>query len=543
MRCRVPLAWLLSVLAAVPAAAQSVKGVVIDDSSKLAIEGVLITLMDGSGREQPRSVRSDSSGAFIIHASRPGSYRVRAARIGYRPVTSEPVSFAIGQLAIVRLRMGTIAQQLIPVRIVERRRLNAAELMSTTGFDLRESKGLGHFVSSERLAAMGHDGVRDILGTQLQPTLFVRDDPVLGEVLRIRQGRNECAPEIFLDGRLLATAPDPMAIIDSSNVTTAMDSMRLRMTVESEKSRVAASQTYAMSVLANLRAVDLHGVEVYRANELPPPSLGGWFGTTRSSVRPCGTVAVWTKDGGGRPVLEGRTRRADALQVISGTTIDFDTNRPLRGVTITLLNDARDRVGHPVRSDEHGEFRIRTDRIGPVRLHVGSVGYNAATTAAFAIAADELVFVRVFVSGTQPVLAPFGIAARVQAQTFGVSSRGGFTYRRERATGGTFFTADDIRRRGARTVADLVRALPGVRTTGPAATDSITFLPADDLPRCRPAYYIDGAPVTSDVEARVSSLAMERVFGIEVYVRGSDAPLTFADIALDCGLIAIWMKP
>src|SRR5688500_18338098 len=200
MRGHIILASLVSLFAFAPAArAQSVKGVVVDDSTKLAIDGVLIALVDGRGEEQPRSVRSDSAGNFTLRASRPGTYRVRATRIGYRPVNSDPVSLTIGQLAVVRLRMTTIAQQLIPVRVVERRQLNAAELMSTMGFDLRESKGLGKFFSGEALASMGHASVRDILATQLQPTAFVYDDPIFGEVLRIQQGSNMCPPEVYLD--------------------------------------------------------------------------------------------------------------------------------------------------------------------------------------------------------------------------------------------------------------------------------------------------------------------------------------------------------
>src|SRR5688572_25174738 len=275
---------LLASAVAAPLYAQSVKGVIVDDSTQAAIEGVLVALIDGDGRELPRTVRSESGGGFIVQAHRQGSYRVRATRIGYRPVTSDPVSLNIGQLAVVRLRMVTIAQQLIAVRVVERRAMTAAELMSTTGFDLRESKGLGTFLGKERLAAMGHDGVQDILATQFQPTLYVRDDAVLGQVIRIRQGRSECAPEIYLDGQLLSTSPDPMAIIDSSAIVTEMDTLRLRMSVEAEQSRVSASQIYAMSVLANLRAVDLHGIEMYRANQTLPPSLGAWFGSTKRAI-------------------------------------------------------------------------------------------------------------------------------------------------------------------------------------------------------------------------------------------------------------------
>ena len=531
---------LLAAATAAPLHAQSVKGVIIDESNQMAIEGVLVALIDGDGREVPRTVRSDSGGAFIVHAHRPGSYRVRATRIGYRPITSDPVSLNIGQVAVVRLRMVTIAQQLIAVRVVERRPMTAAELMSTTGFDLRESKGLGMFIGTERLAAMGHDGVREILATQLQPTLYVRDDPILGEVIRMRQGRSECAPEIYLDGQLLATAPERNAIIDTSGLLTAMDTLRLQMRVETEETRVAASQIYALSVLANLRAVDLHGIEAYRSNQIPPTSLGAWFGSTRSVLSPCGTLAIWTKNGGGRPVVAARSRKVDGLQVIAGTVVNYDTNEPVPGVMLTLLNDARDPIGRPIRSDERGEFTIRTTRVGLLRIHAGSIGYTESTSPAFELSTDELVFVRFFVSSREALLAPLGIRARVLPTTFAITDRGGFTYRRERAGGGVFFRAEEIQASGARTLAELVRRVPGIQSSGSAPAETITILPADDLPRCRPVYYVDGAPAAGDVEATVRALPLERMFGVEVYALPADIPSAFVAANQNCGLIAIW---
>ena len=545
MRPRFVLASLIAVFGALaaPLRAQSVKGVVVDDSTRLAIEGVLIALVDGDGRELARTARTDSAGAFIVHAPRPGSYRVRATRIGYRPVTSDPVSLSVGQLAVTRLRMVTLAQQLVAVRVVERRRLNAAELMSTMGFDLRESKGLGSFVGKDRLAAMGHHGLRDILATQFQPTLYVRDDAVLGQVLRLRQGRTECAPEIYLDGQLLSTSPDPMALIDSSAVDTPMDTLRLRMTVEAERGRVSASQIYAMSVLTNLRAVDLHGIELYRANQTLPPSLGAWFGSTKRGIRPCGTLAVWTTNGGGRPVVAARSRRVDGLQIVTGTVVNMDTNEPVAAVPVTLLNDARDPIGQPVRSNERGEFTIRTTRVGLLRLRAGSIGYTESTTPAFPLSTDELMFVRLFVSAKEALLAPLGVRARVLPTTFGVRDRGGFTYRRERADGGTFFGADEIASSGARSLAELVGGVPGILSSGATAGDTITVLPDNDLPRCRPVYYIDGVAVSANVEARLRALAADRLFGVEVYARPADVPPIFTGALETCGLIAIWTKP
>jgi hypothetical protein len=544
MRRRILLGSLVSLVVAVaaPLRAQSVKGVIVDDSTQIAIEGVLVALIGSDGRELPRSVRSDSGGGFIVHAHRPGAYRVRATRIGFRPVTSDPVSLNIGQVAIVRLRMVTIAQQLIAVRVVERRPMTAAELMSTTGFDLRESKGLGTFISKERLAAMGHDGVRDILATQLQPTLYVRDDPVLGQVLRMRQGRAECAPEIYLDGRLLATAPERMAIIDSTQLLTAMDTLRYRMRVEAEETRVASSQIYALSVLANLRAVDLHGIEVYKNNQILPPSLGAWFGSTRGILRPCGTLAIWTKNGGGRPIVAARSRKVDGLQVISGRVVNYDTNEPVPGVEVTLLNDARDPIGQPVRSDERGEFAIRTTRVGMLRIRAGSIGYTQSTSPAFELSTDELVFVRYFVSSREALLAPLGIRARVLPTTFTITDRGGFTYRRERAGGGVFYRAEEIAASGARSLGELVRRIPGIQVDGAAPADAITFLPAEDLPRCRPVFYIDGHPAAGDIQETVRAIPPSRMFGVEVYAQPADVPPGFTAANENCGLIAIWTK-
>lgn len=542
MRRGVVLACLLSLTSLGPLGAQSVRGVVVDDSTKLPVATVLITLIDAGGQEILPGVRSDSLGGFMVHAGRPGTYRVKASRIGYRPLTSDRVQLGMGELAVLRLRMTTVAQQLIPIRVVERRALSASELMSTTGFDLRESKGLGRFLSGEQLADLGLEGVREVLASQLRPTLYVEADSISGaDVLRIRQGLRGCAPEIYLDGELLAAPPEQAGIFDSAGLVTAMDSVRLGQRQAAEFARVGAGQEYAMSVLSNLRANMLHGIEVYRANEVPPPSLGAWFGITKRSVTPCGTVAVWTKLGN-RRLVAPRNPRAPGLQVITGIVVDAHTGAPVGNVPITLLTESRQAIGEPVRSDAGGEFTIRTTRVGSFRLLAGNIGFSESTTPVLPVTTDEMVVVKFFVSPTLPVIIPLAVATRVFPQTFGITSLGGFTYRRERALGGTFFRTDEIEKSGARTVSDLVRTLAHVQVVGAAPTDTVTFMRGDDLPRCRPLYFIDGTPVATNVEATIGAITMDRVFGVEVYTKQSEIPAVFADAGTDCGLVAIWLK-
>lgn len=512
----------------------------MDEASKLPVSAVLVTILDEAGAETLPGVRSDSLGNFIVHASRAGTWRVKAIRIGYSPVTSDPVSLGVGGLAVVRLRMTTVAQQLVPIVVIEKRQLNAAELMSSTGFDLRQSRGLGKFLSGERLAAMGKDNVQEILATHFQPTLYVYNDPILGDILHIRQGASECEPEIYLDGRLIATAPEASAVSETTAPRTLIDAMRAQTRAQSDRIRVGFGQVSALTQLSALTADALHGIEVYRSNEVPPPSLGAWFGMTKSSIRACGTVAVWTKRGAQSLVAARRAAPADsrAIQVISGTLIDFDTGMPLANRAVSLLTEARDPVGSAVMTDERGDFTVRTGRAGDLRLTAGGNDYLTSTTPPFRVSANEMVVVKLFVSARNGVLAPLGVAARVLPQTIGVGSLAGFTYRRERALGGTFIRGSDVAASGAKSLADVVRSVPGVSISD-APTPGTVAIARDGRPGCAPRYFVDGAQLGSDLRTTIDALRFDRLFGVEVYTREVDVPSVFADGA-PCAVIVIW---
>jgi hypothetical protein len=494
----------------------------VDEASKLPVSAVLVTILDDAGLEALPGIRSDSLGNFIVHASRAGTWRVKAVRIGYSPVTSDPVSLGVGGLAVVRLRMTTVAQQLLPVVVIEKRQLNAAELMSSTGFDLRQSRGLGKFLSGERLAGMGMDNVQEILATYFQPTLYVYNDPVLGDILHIRQGASECEPEVYLDGRLLATAPGPGAVVETTAPRTLIDSMRAQTRAQSDRIRVGFGQVSALTQLSALTADALHGIEVYRSNEVPPASLGAWFGMTKSSIRACGTVAVWTKRG------------AQSLVAL----IDFDTGMPLANRAVSLLTEGRDPVGSAVMTDERGDFTVRTGRAGDLRLTAGGNEYLTSTTPPFRVSANEMVVVKLFVSAQNGVLAPLGVAARVLPQAIGVGSLAGFTYRRERALGGTFIRGSDIAASGAKSLADVVRSVPGISISD-APTPGTVAIARDGRPACAPRYFVDGVQLGSDPRATIDALRLDRLFGLEVYTREIDVPSVFADGA-PCAVIVVW---
>src|SRR6185369_8907241 len=90
--------WLaLSVLAlSLPAlaSAQAIHGVVVDRADA-PVAGVVVMLLDNASMAVARAL-SNTRGEFRLTASKAGRYRVRTMRIGFVPVTSEPIALADG---------------------------------------------------------------------------------------------------------------------------------------------------------------------------------------------------------------------------------------------------------------------------------------------------------------------------------------------------------------------------------------------------------------------------------------------------------------
>ena len=93
------------VLAARPATAQSVRGVLIDGESGQPIAGAFVVLQDSAGRALSSTLTS-SAGTWLLRAPAPGAYRLRADRIGYESLESEPIALEAGESVSYRLEVG-----------------------------------------------------------------------------------------------------------------------------------------------------------------------------------------------------------------------------------------------------------------------------------------------------------------------------------------------------------------------------------------------------------------------------------------------------
>jgi protocatechuate 3,4-dioxygenase beta subunit len=91
----------LLLLAPYAAQAQVVRGQLLNGETGLPLEGAMIVLQ-GSGGELG-AVMSNATGRFLIQAPVPGSYTLRADRIGHASTTSDPFFLAAGDTVDIRM--------------------------------------------------------------------------------------------------------------------------------------------------------------------------------------------------------------------------------------------------------------------------------------------------------------------------------------------------------------------------------------------------------------------------------------------------------
>ncbi|HSU14156.1 carboxypeptidase regulatory-like domain-containing protein [Longimicrobium sp.] len=95
-------ALLLLAAVAAPAAAQTVRGELVDPRNRAGIGGAHVFLMDAEGHNVA-SALTTSSGTFILRAPAAGSFTVRAERIGFVTTRSRVLSLAAGQTVDYRM--------------------------------------------------------------------------------------------------------------------------------------------------------------------------------------------------------------------------------------------------------------------------------------------------------------------------------------------------------------------------------------------------------------------------------------------------------
>lgn len=198
--------------------AQAVQGRILLIDSVEPLAAATVQLLQGEhGDSVVATGRTDEQGRFLLRAPLPGTYRLRAVRIGSQPVVSAPFDLVRDEPPLeVELATATHAVPLAPLVILSERpaRLNLGLYMR--GYYEREEVwgreglGLGHFLDREDIQRTNPFKVTDAV--RLLRGVHVEGAGGRGQMITFRTVRRmserACVPPVFIDGVRAATGAD-----------------------------------------------------------------------------------------------------------------------------------------------------------------------------------------------------------------------------------------------------------------------------------------------------------------------------------------------
>jgi hypothetical protein len=135
--------------------AQGIEGEVVDSTGRRLLNA-LVTVQPGDA-----SIRTDGTGRFALPTLRPGLYRVRVRRIGFREHV-EQVTVEAGQRGRLYVTLYTTAA---PTLDTVRARVdpNTCDTGTLEGFECRKQSGVGFLRDADALAARRPEQLFDLL--------------------------------------------------------------------------------------------------------------------------------------------------------------------------------------------------------------------------------------------------------------------------------------------------------------------------------------------------------------------------------------------
>ena len=215
--------------------------------------------------------------------------------------------------------------------------------------------------------------------------------------------------------------------------------------------------------------------------------------------------------------------------LVTGVVIDADSRQPVAGARLELQGSYA-----AATTDSAGRFSFAGVPSGKAGISVRAIGF-APIDAEITVHADRVSRLRFEMErAAQPLER---VVVEDSSQYTGTNGGRFDDFLRRIETGrGRYLTREQIERRGASNLADLVRGMRGVRSDCQAGRCFIQMARAQR--GCSPEYYVDGNLVRSfGPETPVHDMQ-----GLEVYTGSSDVPAEFSGSNAACGVIVIWTK-
>lgn len=263
-----------ALLASRPAPAQVlVQGVLRDAASNAPIPSARVAL-SGTGGQWRGEILTDSVGAFAFQDVRPGTYRLRTTRVGYRE-SRGALRLSADSVVQLELKMAVERVALEPVTVVARSRRTVSPVLE--GFYGRMERGQGRFVTREEIEARRPGRVTDMLRGIPNLTANESRSGMGGGTVSRGSSGDRCTVVVWVDGMLIS---QPSA----GGTVTGGPGLRRRGSMDGNRAR--EDQAIDDYVHPN----DVEGIEVYRGeSDTPAEFITRWVS--------CGTVVIWTRRG------------------------------------------------------------------------------------------------------------------------------------------------------------------------------------------------------------------------------------------------------
>jgi hypothetical protein len=259
--CLVVAALAATLLAAGPAPAQiTVRGILLDAGTGARIPSARISL-SGTHGDWRGEMLTDSAGGFAFQDVRPGSYHLRARRVGYRD-SGGSLRLSADSVVELQLRMAVASVALAPVTVVTRSQRTVSPVL--VGFYRRMASGPGRFVTRDEIEARRPTRVTDVL-RHLPNLSFNQGRGGVGGAAMSRGGTTDrCTMVFFVDGMMVGNPSQGTSWSRGPRTDRAIDDY--------------------------VQPGDVEGIEIYRGEaDTPAEFVTRWVG--------CGTIVIWTRRG------------------------------------------------------------------------------------------------------------------------------------------------------------------------------------------------------------------------------------------------------
>ena len=234
---------------------------------------------------------------------------------------------------------------------------------------------------------------------------------------------------------------------------------------------------------------------------------------------------------------------AEAQVVLRIRVTDAVSATPVHGALV-VVHQARDTTR--ALTDVAGNAQLVPRQPGAYSLVVMAPGYADSKALSLELFADRPVVQAVQLQPEPYRAEPVTVTTRRNADL----EHNGF-YQRKEGNRGFFIDRDEIEKRNMRTLADLLRIVPGIRMTSSGNSARVWFVGNEGLSRgginlCGPRIILDGI----EMDARSSSgptpvdniILANDLAGVEVYRRPSQLPARFGGAMSACGVIVLWSR-